>query len=391
MKKTYDHLRPYATPLQLAAIDALETCGTIRKAAACLGVSKSAVMARLQQAERSAARSGVSPAHDLTRPVAPGYHARGHSTLYRRGEEEPVLQWVKTQIDADQQIEALLQAVRGAVESIPAVEPVPAPAFHRDDYLAVIPMGDPHVGMYSWARETGADFDLEIAESVLYGSIDHLVSLMPEGIDALLLNLGDFFHADDQSNTTRKSGHQLDVDSRWPKVLEVGIRIMHRAIDRMLQRCRTVRVRNEIGNHDSHTSLVLAYAQRERYRNEPRVVVETSPAKFWYLEFGQCLIGSTHLDTVKPPALPGIMAVDQREAWGRTLHRRWYTGHEHHERVKEYPGCVVETFRTTAASDAWHSAHGYRSERDMRLDLWHRDHGIVNRHIVGVGQLGVPS
>ena len=61
---------------------------------------------------------------------------------------------------------------------------------------------------------------------------------------------------------------------------------------------------------------------------------------------------------------------------------------EAHERCKEYPGVVVESFRSPAPRDMWHHQSGYRSMRDMRCDVWHREHGMVNRHIVGVGQLG---
>lgn len=36
------------------------------------------------------------------------------------------------------------------------------------------------------------------------------------------------------------------------------------------------------------------------------------------------------------------------------------------------PGCVVESFRTLAAPDAYASGAGYRSGRDMKLDVIHR-------------------
>lgn len=381
-----DGLLPYANARQREVLEALKKHRTQRAAAKALGISYQAVQNVAAVVRSKAALRGHAPEADMTHAAPAPFHVKGVSSYYGP-EGELRGQWVKTQVDEGAQVEALIRAVKEACEDVPAVQPVPPPAYSSDDVLCVYPFGDPHVGMYAWAEETGASYDLGIAEATLFGAVDHLVSLAPAGTDALLLNLGDFFHSDHQGNTTRKSGHQLDVDSRWSKVLAVGIRIMHRAIDRALERHRRVQVRNEIGNHDDHTSIVLALALEQRYRDEPRVTIDTSPAKFFYREFGECLLGSTHLDTVKPPQLPGIMAVDQREAWGRTRHRQWYTGHEHHQRVKDYPGCTVETFRTTAAADAWHAGQGYRSERDMRLDIWHRKHGMINRHIVGVGQL----
>jgi hypothetical protein len=81
------------------------------------------------------------------------------------------------------------------------------------------------------------------------------------------------------------------------------------------------------------------------------------------------------------------MAADRSKDWGETQHRYWYTGHVHHDTLKEFPGCTVETFRTLAARDAWHHKSGYRAGRDMKCDIIHKDHGRVCRHIVGIEML----
>jgi hypothetical protein len=95
----------------------------------------------------------------------------------------------------------------------------------------------------------------------------------------------------------------------------------------------------------------------------------------------------THGHRVKARELVGVMATDMAEAWGRTKHRMWYTGHVHHESVKEFPGCVVESFRTLAAKDAWHHAQGYRARRGAVADVWHRTRGKILRHEIGVEEL----
>ena len=138
---------------------------------------------------------------------------------------------------------------------------------------------------------------------------------------------------------------------------------------------------------DDHSALMLALCLEHHFHNEPRVMIDTSPAKFHWYRFEKNLIGVTHGDTVKMPQLPGVMAVDRKEDWGETEHRYWYTGHVHHDSLKEYPGCIVETFRTLAPRDAWHAGQGYRSGQDMKLDIFHREDGRVNRHIVGIRQV----
>lgn len=268
-----------------------------------------------------------------------------------------------------------------------AAKPTKPPNYSNKDLLCVYPMGDPHLGMFAWRAETGEDFDLKMAERTLVAATDQLVNLAPPAEKALIINLGDFFHADNQSNQTTRSKNSLDVDTRWAKVLGVGVRVMRRIIDRALVKHQHVTVICEVGNHDDHSSIMLALCLAQYYTKEPRVHIDTSPAKFHWYHHGQCLIGVTHGDTIKPAQLPGIMANDRPMEWGRTIFRFWYTGHIHHDSAKEYPGCVVESFRTLAARDAWHSAHGYRSGRDMKCDVLHKKWGRITRHIVGIKQI----
>jgi len=338
-----------------------------------------------QDARRVRAQTDWSEHTEADRPgalldTAPGYHVRGVSTLRDRN-GRVVLAWEKTARDKDSQLQALLAAVATIGDKLPR-EPLVAlgtvNADLDDDLLCVYPLGDPHFGLYSWAQETGQDFDLKIAERGLVSAADRLVMLAPPARRALILNLGDFFHSDNQQNRTSRAGNALDVDSRWARVLQVGIRAMTRVVDRALEKHADVIIRCEIGNHDDHTSIVLATVLAHHYDVNPRVTVDTSPTQFWRYRFGRCLLATTHGHTCKLVKLPGIMATDWPEDWGATEHRRWYVGHFHHERVQEHPGCTVEVFRTTAARDAWHAAAGYRSGRDLRLHVWHSKRGLIS-------------
>jgi hypothetical protein len=373
--------------MQQTCADALLACGSVVRAAESLGLTPRQLHAHLSELQRRAAQRGWSPTDDMTRTVPAGYHVKGVSTFYG-ADGEVRGQWVKSQRDQEHRLEVLLEAVADIAEPFRgAADPVSPPATTDDDLLCVYPMGDPHLGMHAWAAETGNTFNLKVAESSLVAAVDHLVGLAPRAKQCLIINLGDFFHADNTSSTTSRSGHALDTDTRWAKVLGVGIRTMRRCIDRALLKHERVGVICAIGNHDDHSAVMLSLCLAQYYEREPRVEIDTSPAKFHWYQFGATLIGVTHGDTVKAEKLGAVMACDQAKAWGETQHRYWYTGHVHHESAKEYPGVVVETFRTLAARDAWHHAAGYRSGRDMRLDVIHRRWGRVNRHIVGINQI----
>lgn len=380
------HLLPYCAPAQARYVLAVEEHGSNRKAARELGVNSSTIDSAIAEARRKAAKAGMAPEHGMVHAVPEGFRVAGVSTLY--SEDGAIKgQWVKSRADTDEW-ETLRNAVASISEPFQGIaKPTKVPARGIAETLTVYPMGDPHIGMYAWAAESGADFDLAIAERNLCAAVDRLVAVAPASEQALIINVGDLFHGDTSDNRTLQSGHSLDVDTRWAKVLQIGIRAMRRCIDSALAKHQRVRVINAAGNHDRHTSVVLSAVLDAFYDKEPRVQIDMSPAAFRYHVFGRCLVGVAHGDKTKPEALGPIMAADQPESWGRTAHRYWYTGHVHHRRAFELPGCIVESFRTLAPRDAWHSESGYRAGRDMHCIVLHREHGEIERHRVDIGML----
>ena len=382
-----DVIYSYAHPHQLVKLDAVKKHGSVKAAARALGLHHSSINETIKSIKKRAALQGYSPAHDMTHTVPQGFAVKGVSTYY--GEDgKPRGQWVKSTRDQAQAeqvmrdfIESLTHDIKGKA---PAVKP---PAYSNADLLCVYPLGDPHFGLYAWGAETGDDFDSSIAESLTTSAINRLVDSAPEAETAIVLPLGDFFHADDSTARTPGSGHQLDVDTRWPKVMQIGLRALVHCVQRALSKHKKVVVRVVRGNHDHHASFGLALALDAYFHNEKRVHVDLHPAPFWYYRHGKVLIGSTHGDQAKPADMPAIMAFDKPEDWGQTKHRYWYLGHVHHQTQKEHPGVIVEQFRTLAARDAWHAGMGYRAGRDMCLIVHHKDHGEIERHRCDVGML----
>lgn len=373
-------LLEYATPRQAEILEAYWKHGTDRKAAKALGCNKSLPHNVRKAVQKKAAMHGYAPDHDLVHIVPPPFELIGASTLYDEAGNKK-LQWVKTRRSHENSLELLKEFAESLGEECAGKSPkIPTPKTDCSHLLTVYPLGDPHIGMYAWAAETGENFDLEIAERDLTIAATRLVAVAPDSDVAIVLNLGDFFHSDNNKNQTARSGHDLDVDGRWGKVMQVGARIMVKVIELAAHKHRQVVVRNVVGNHDDQSSYALALILDAYFRNNARVSVDLSPAPFWYYRFGKVLIGTTHGDMCKLAQLPEIMACDAPEDWGKTQHRYWYTGHIHHESVKDYPGCRVESFRTLAAKDAWHTAAGYRSARDMHCIVLHKEFGEVDRH-----------
>lgn len=378
-------LAQFATPAELRYLIACQVHGSQRKAAKALGVHKATVDKALAALKRRAAFRAPAE-HDYTKVVPEGYTIRGVSQ-YINAEGQVSGQWVKTSVDLEKQKELLQATVEAMCQDIQPLKPISAPASGSKDLLNVVPIGDPHHGLYSWAAEAGDDFDSETARRLTLGAVDRLMQSAPDAHTCIILPLGDVFHANDQSNVTPGHKHQLDVDSRFVKVLGIGIDTYRHAIIRALEKHQHVVVRFVPGNHDPQAIWALAFTMQAYFANNKRVTVDLSPSKFWFHEFGKVLIGATHGDTVKHEALLGVMASDRAEAWGRTKHRYWYTGHVHHQSVREFPGVICESFRTLAAKDAYAAGHGYRAGRDMVCITQHREHGEVERHRVDIGML----
>lgn len=347
--------------------------GSRSKAADAVGLKGSAFRERL----RNLRASGVE--------VPPAAVVHGTSTL-RDGAGNLLLQWTKAN-HANRGPDQWAEAVREAFIGVDRPKRIPVPSESAKDLLAVYPIGDHHTAMYAWGAEAGADYDLRIAENLLVSAIEHLVDITPPAETALIVNVGDFFHVDQHRPETTRSHNALDVDTRYAQMIHTGVAMLRACIEAALSRHRRVRVVNACGNHDDVGSLWLSLALGLLYEKNPRVEIDASPAKFTYYQHGKVLLGVTHGDTVKLERLAGIMATDQAALWGQTEHRHWLTGHIHHRKVLEQPGCMVESFRTLAARDAWATAAGYRAGRDMTAIVFHREHGEVARHRFDVGMV----
>lgn len=379
-------LRPIATERELEYIEAIERTGSIIRAAEEMKVNRTTVqsaMRCLQERAVKMARKGQAPGH-FTSGVAPGY-VMGKVTVQRDKAGEVERTWERQSPEQAAQMEALRAGLEAFADELPKVKPRPAAndAAYSSHLMACYPIGDAHIGMMAWPEETGEAWDLKIAEETHTSAMAALVEMAPACEEAAIVNLGDWYHADNMEGVTSRSGHKLDMDSRYAKMARTGVRIMRTMIETALAKHKRIRVINAVGNHDDTGSLMLSICLANIYENEPRVIVDTTPTPCHYIRHGATLVGVHHGHSIKPERLPGVMATDRAKDWGETSHRYWWMGHVHHSSVmKDHPGVSVESFRTLAAKDAYATWGGYRAPRDMKVILLHDQHGEVGRYTV---------
>jgi hypothetical protein len=316
--------------------------------------------------------------------IPEGHKLKGISALVD-GEGNEVLRWVKTAQDLS--VADVVENIREAfAEYEGKAEPIALPAVSDIDTMTLYPWADWHMGLYTWREETGANWDLKIAENVIGSHFDELVRRSPPSRVGVILGGGDLIHADNSENRTARSGNALDVDGRFPKVIQTTCRLTVRCIDAALGKHQQVIVRILPGNHDPHASVAIAYFLMAWYRNEPRVQVDIDPSLFWWFRFGKVMLGATHGDNVKIKDMPMLMAHRMAEDWGVTKFRYVHGFHIHHKTVlaTEGLGCICETHQTPAPQDAWHFGAGFLSGRSLKSITYHQEYGEISRSTLAI-------
>ena len=313
------------------------------------------------------------------------------TTVETDGEGNVTRRWVSSAASlAEQTEEAKVAQIQKAIAGLKPARRIRAPRDTLKELVAVYVIGDQHLGLQACLSETGVEWDLQKSFDTLCAAADLTSEAAPAAKDAVIFNLGDFFHTDNMQYRTMRSGNVLDVSTRYQELLRPGIDAMKYWIDRAREKHETVRVVNVQGNHDDHSTLWLRETLAEAYRHDPRVIIETRPEKCHTLRYGKVLLVATHGDTRqarKPEHLALQIAHDASRDWGEVDFRHVFIGHVHHLEAKELPGVTIEWFRTLAARDAWAHNEGFRAQRETNCLIFHKEFGLTQRITKGIREI----
>ena len=259
----------------------------------------------------------------------------------------------------------------------------------KGDTALEIPIGDMHVGMMSWAPETGTDWDTDKACKMFKGGTAHVMDLAPKTTKhAILADLGDFMHSDSRYGTTEKSGNVLDMDGRFCRIVDKARDAWVEVIEAAAAKFPSVHVVMTPGNHNPHSAHWMARIVDAYFRHCKHVTIDTDPTSHRYHRWGKSLLGYSHGHLAKAADLAVMMATAEPQLWAATKHHHWRCGHIHHATKKshvdngENHGVTVETFPILPPRDAYHAEHGYDAQRLLQGILHHEEHGEITRHTV---------
>ena len=363
------------TPKQREALEAYRKYGSIRAAARALNEAYSGVQAKVQRALRyerqdPAIQSVMSEVGTDLIPSTVWLKTNDHSVMLRPPK-------------AEESLDSTIDALREGLADLKAKpRPVAPPALKN--LAAIFPIADLHLGLLTDEEEVGEDWDTKIASEVFQTQFGRLVEVTPASQVAVIAQLGDLTHSDDQRNVTPQSGHQLDVDSRYFVILRKAVATMKWAIEELRSKYPKVIYRGCRGNHDmtAHYAVTLALAQF--YEDVDDVEIVQDANEFYVFEWGKTMLLLHHGDKAKPDRLVHFAAAQWPKIWGRTRYRLALSGHVHHDTRKEIGGMCFESIGTIIPRDAHAYQNAYGSNRSLisiALDL---EDGEISRNRVNV-------
>lgn len=339
------------------------------------------------------AHLGFCPEQGLRTQYPDGFKM-GKVTIQRDANGQIERTWERMVGDDERRLAMMAEAIDELKQDITPLPPVELGVAtvdrFRSDLLNLFVLTDFHLGMLAWGEETGDDWDLNIAEQVMANWFRAAVHSAPYAKKAVLCNLGDFMHFDGLDAVTPTSGHILDSDTRFTKLVRVAIRALKHAIGQLLETHEEVHVIMAEGNHDMASSVWLAEVFNELYRDNPRVYVETSPDPYYCVEHGDTSLFFHHGHKRKMDSITPVFAAKFREVFGRTKHSYAHTGHLHHQKVLEDQLMITEQHRTLAAKDAYASRGGWLSGRDAKVITYSNKYGEVARTTISPDMVYTP-
>jgi hypothetical protein len=254
-----------------------------------------------------------------------------------------------------------------------------------DQHAVVISPFDLHYGKYAWGGEVIDEYNRQISRDLLISKTnDLIVDIVKYNIEKVIIPVGsDYFHIDTLSGGTTK-GTPQDCDGTFVQIMVEGQKLMIEFIE-MLRQVAEVEIILTAGNHDFKLSHVLLQHLHAYYRQCEDVNVIQCHRFRQYFKYGNTLMGFTHGDMTKISDLPYKMAQEAPELWADAKYKAFFTGHLHHEMVKDYNGVKVFQMPSLSGSDRWHHNNGYEgSTRALHAYVVHKEKGIKSTLMANV-------
>lgn len=282
----------------------------------------------------------------------------------------------------------LLIAMENLLESMPyAKVPRHRRSKRKGQHMVEIALYDVHFGMLAWAEEVGEDYDSAIARRMVNDACKQVLGRTKDlDIEYFLLPIGnDYLHVNNIVGQTPQNRNQLDVDTRFARIIEEGELALRDVINALSERA-PVKVLWIPGNHDPQTSFFLLKMLANYYRLDGLVEVDTSPKPRKIIKYGKNLLGLMHgcdIASSKEKALAGLLADEAADIWEPGQYREIHRGHHHKKGELYFTGAstegsvVVRTIPSLVGTDYWHFSKGFvETSKTAQYFVWNKTYGL---------------
>lgn len=344
------------TPKQRDALDAFEKHGTIRQAAAALGIAYSSFYERYMGAKK----------HLETDPAIQGAMSEvgmQDASVLHSG-------WIKTDgasmyfqmpPDKGEQPEGIAERIADRMNKVHPAPHIQRPKVTETNKMNFVPLYDVHMGMRIGDYGTAASVN-RIREGVF-----DVIDRAPRTETLILLNGGDFTEANDNSALTPASKHPLAVDMDFDDLSDVATDITVELIEFALTRADNVVYQAIKGNHDHAMPVVLRQALRQRYRDETRFELRDGLETFSYEWKDNFLTGiHGHQKVSNPQKLALSIMSRYRQEFGRAKRCELWRGHLHSEVSIAVPGMRINQVNPVCPSGRYATENLFEGESDIQ-------------------------
>lgn len=252
----------------------------------------------------------------------------------------------------------------------------------REGYL-VINLADLHIGRSGYEKETGEDFDLDQAESMVNNITEQFLRrYQNRNFKKIVLCIGNDVMNSAANGWTSSGRHQQSNCASFKEIFDKTCEIIINTIDSFKEIAPVMVVHVE-GNHDRNESYMLGRLLEAYYRLDENVEVDALPSTRKYIRLGNNLIGFAHGSEEKD-RIYTLMQVEQPKNWSECPTRIWLLGHLHHLMCKENAGVEVWTCPSPTAKDEWTAKNGFVSNRRTTGFVFNSDSGLEEVHFVYV-------
>jgi hypothetical protein len=371
-------LLKYCNPIQARNVNAyFDNDNNARKAAETLNINSSVISRTISRARKRAADDGIVEGLPLL-TIAEG-RKLGKVTTQITGDGEVKNVWYRQ----DDQLELAKVAIDEFCKEQPPIKSKTPKQLepYCTDVIPWFNIGDGHLGMISYHEEVGEAFDLSIAERELCAAMGILIDEAPVTERCVIQDMGDMTHYENSAGKTSHSGHDLDCDGRFAKMIKVYARTMRFIMDKAVAKYKYVDVIINQGNHSRINDFWMVTLLQHLYEDNDQVTILNNDNVFTPYRMGNTFVMTHHSDKCRPNKLVDVMSTDYRQDFGEAKYKYIDIGHIHHSMVlKEHPGVTLESFNQLATRDQYAHDGGWRSSSCLTVVYRSKTYGEIGRN-----------